>query len=174
MVELYQAKHDNRIDYNPIRTAPSETPRTHCRARSHCRFQSVLQSVPLIPFAPANPAHCSGPSKKDAKLAQKLSQLQPFIAVFPQERKGQLASFRPTYNSFLAAGAGTAAFELAELRSNRRRKMPPPLTVRARPPGTAVRALIVSHSKSALDAAVVWARRALNNPKWWLPVRAGS
>jgi hypothetical protein len=29
-------------------------------------------------------------SEKDAKLAQKLGQLQPFIAVFPQEFMGQL------------------------------------------------------------------------------------
>jgi hypothetical protein len=29
-------------------------------------------------------------------LAQKLDQLQPFIAVFPQECMGQLASFGPT------------------------------------------------------------------------------
>ena len=36
------------------------------------------------------------PSEKDAELAQKLGQLQPFIAVFPQECMGQLASFGPT------------------------------------------------------------------------------
>jgi hypothetical protein len=35
-------------------------------------------------------------SEKDAKLAHKLGQLQPFIAVFPQECLGQLASFGPT------------------------------------------------------------------------------
>ena len=35
-------------------------------------------------------------SVKDTKLAQKLGQLQPFIAVFPQECTGQIASFRPT------------------------------------------------------------------------------
>jgi hypothetical protein len=35
-------------------------------------------------------------SEKDAKLAQKLGQLQPFAAVFPQECMGQLASFGPT------------------------------------------------------------------------------
>jgi hypothetical protein len=35
-------------------------------------------------------------SEKDAKLAQKLGQLQPFIAVFPQECMGQLAYFGPT------------------------------------------------------------------------------
>jgi hypothetical protein len=35
-------------------------------------------------------------SEQDAKLAQKLGQLQPFLAVFPQECMGQLASFGPT------------------------------------------------------------------------------
>jgi hypothetical protein len=35
-------------------------------------------------------------SAKDAKLAQKLGQFQPFIAVLPQECTGQLASFAPT------------------------------------------------------------------------------
>ena len=35
-------------------------------------------------------------SEKDTKLAQKLGQLQPFIAVFPPERVGQLASVGPT------------------------------------------------------------------------------
>ena len=44
--------------------------------------------------------HTTGPdeyaSEKDAKLAQTLGQLQPFIAVFPQECVGQLASFGPT------------------------------------------------------------------------------
>jgi hypothetical protein len=47
----------------------------------------------------------ANPSKKDAKLAQELGQLQPFVAVFPlwstatkvpQECMGQLASFGPT------------------------------------------------------------------------------
>jgi hypothetical protein len=35
-------------------------------------------------------------SEKDAKLAQKLGQLQPFIAVSPPECMGQLPSFGPT------------------------------------------------------------------------------
>ena len=35
-------------------------------------------------------------SEKDAELAQKLGQLQPFMAAFPQECMGQLASFGPT------------------------------------------------------------------------------
>jgi hypothetical protein len=41
-------------------------------------------------------AAARGWSEKDAKLAQKLGQLQPFIAVFPQESMGQLPSFGPT------------------------------------------------------------------------------
>jgi hypothetical protein len=35
-------------------------------------------------------------SEKDAKLAQKLGQLQPFIAVFSQECTSQLAASGPT------------------------------------------------------------------------------
>jgi hypothetical protein len=35
-------------------------------------------------------------SEEDAELAQKLGQLQPFLAVFPQECMGQPASFGPT------------------------------------------------------------------------------
>ena len=35
-------------------------------------------------------------SEKDTELAQMLGQLQPFVAVFPQECMGQLASFGPT------------------------------------------------------------------------------
>jgi hypothetical protein len=34
--------------------------------------------------------------REDAKLAQKLGQLQPFIAAFPQECTGRLVSFGPT------------------------------------------------------------------------------
>jgi hypothetical protein len=33
--------------------------------------------------------------EKDIELAQKLGELQPFIAVFPQECMGQLAFFAP-------------------------------------------------------------------------------
>ena len=35
-------------------------------------------------------------SEKDANLAQKLAQFQPFVAVLTQECKGQLPSFGPT------------------------------------------------------------------------------
>ena len=35
-------------------------------------------------------------SEKDAELAQKLGQLQSFLAAFPQECMGQLPSFGPT------------------------------------------------------------------------------
>jgi hypothetical protein len=41
-------------------------------------------------------------SEKDAELAQKLGQLQPFIAVFPQQRTGQLASSLGQPNTFPA------------------------------------------------------------------------
>jgi hypothetical protein len=58
----------------------------------HCRFQA--------PFPLCIPIRWHGASKvqseKDAKLAQKLGQLQPFTAaVFPQECMGQLASSGP-------------------------------------------------------------------------------
>jgi hypothetical protein len=39
---------------------------------------------------------CTNTSEKDARLAQKLGQLQPFLAVFPQECTGQLTYFGPT------------------------------------------------------------------------------
>jgi hypothetical protein len=42
-------------------------------------------------------------SKKDAKLAQKLGQLQPFIAVFPQECMANLHLLGQP-NTFLASG----------------------------------------------------------------------
>jgi CubicO group peptidase (beta-lactamase class C family) len=56
------------------------------------------------PGAPGSPGDPNGAymrgmgqvSEKDAMLAQMLGQFQPFIAVFPQERMGQLASFGPT------------------------------------------------------------------------------
>ena len=44
---------------------------------------------------------CSVCSEKDAKLAQKLGQLQPFIAVYPQESMGQLDLLGQP-NTFLA------------------------------------------------------------------------
>ena len=48
-------------------------------------------------FLDASAAACCFPlSEKDAKLAQKLGQLQPLTAVFPQEGMGQLAPFGPT------------------------------------------------------------------------------
>ena len=49
-----------------------------------------------------------GVSEKDAKLARKLGQLQPFLVVFPQECKGQLGSFGQP-NIFLAAVPGVGA-----------------------------------------------------------------
>ena len=44
-------------------------------------------------------------SEKDAKLAQKLGQLQPFIAVLPQECMANLHLLRHP-NTFLATAAG--------------------------------------------------------------------
>jgi hypothetical protein len=41
-------------------------------------------------------ALAAGVSESDTQLAQKLGQLQPFVAAFPQECMGQLASFGST------------------------------------------------------------------------------
>jgi hypothetical protein len=69
--------------------------RHHCgREESRCNAADGRPSskqrnqIPIL-------AHLTG-SEKDAKLAQKLGQLQPFISAFPQECVGQLASFGPT------------------------------------------------------------------------------
>jgi hypothetical protein len=43
-----------------------------------------------------NDTTARGYSEKDARLAQKLGQLQPFLAVLPQECIGQLAYFGST------------------------------------------------------------------------------
>ena len=45
-------------------------------------------------------------SETDAELAQKLGQLQPFTAVFPQECMGQLVSFGPASHLPRSAGHG--------------------------------------------------------------------
>ena len=45
---------------------------------------------------PSLPTPLRRQSENDAKLAQELGQLQPFIAVFLLESMGQLASFGPT------------------------------------------------------------------------------
>jgi hypothetical protein len=42
------------------------------------------------------PTQSEASSEQAAKLAQKLGQLQPFLAVFPQKCMGQLASSGPT------------------------------------------------------------------------------
>jgi hypothetical protein len=46
--------------------------------------------------APLAEPRCGTRSEKDAKLAQRLGQLQPVIAVSPQECVGQLPSFGPS------------------------------------------------------------------------------
>ena len=51
---------------------------------------------PFIRHLPPCTARLTVDSEKDAKLAQKLGQLQAFMAVFPQECVGQLAPFGPT------------------------------------------------------------------------------
>ena len=54
---------------------------------------NLFQTVATLGYLAAR---CIVLSEKDAKLAQKLDQLQSFIVVFPQECMGQLAYFGPT------------------------------------------------------------------------------
>jgi hypothetical protein len=60
-----------------------------CQARCKSRWK-IYSRAPLGGFG------SRALSEKDAELAQKLGQLQPFLAVFPQECMGQLAPFGPT------------------------------------------------------------------------------
>jgi hypothetical protein len=54
--------------------------------QNHFNVQGAVTSRQLSRFS-------CGFSKKDAVPAQKLGQLQPFTAVFPQECMGQLSQF---------------------------------------------------------------------------------
>jgi hypothetical protein len=66
------------------------------QARWH-RFQlPALLRAAALPACGAAGVQLSPPGERDTKLAQKLGQLQPFIAVYPQESMGQLASFGPS------------------------------------------------------------------------------
>ena len=59
-------------------------------------------------------------SEKDAKLAQKLGQLQPFVPVFPQECIGQLASCWANLTPFsLCSIVDFAASLVGQLRASR-------------------------------------------------------
>jgi hypothetical protein len=81
-----------------------------------------------------------------------------------------------------SAAAADAAGGVANLRtSSSAHNAQPPLRelfdrIDADSPGRPGRlsGLIVSHSKSVLYGAFVWARRVLNNQKWRFPARAGS
>jgi hypothetical protein len=63
------------------------------RRFGNCDIRSCIMSTVV-----ADPARAAATaaSEHDAKLAQKLGQLQPFAASFPQECMGQLAYFGPT------------------------------------------------------------------------------
>ena len=69
---------------NPHRGAQSSAPSS----------RASRSSTPAWPSR--RPAAGRPTREEDAELAQKLGQLQPFIAAFPQECMGQLASFGPT------------------------------------------------------------------------------
>ena len=57
---------------------------------------STARRAPREACAPAAPRGLRGRGEKDAKLAHMLGQLQPFTAVFAQERMRQFAYFGPT------------------------------------------------------------------------------
>jgi hypothetical protein len=77
--------------------------RTSARAAAACLDRRASRRV-------ASSA-CRG--EKDTKLAQKLGQLQPFMAVFPRECTGRPPSFGGQPNSFLARHAEAASFMTA-------------------------------------------------------------
>jgi hypothetical protein len=60
------------------------------------RGGAVTYRVRWRGYAGAAPRSACALSEKDAKLAQKLGQLQPYLSVFPQECMGQLVFFGPT------------------------------------------------------------------------------
>ena len=66
-------------------------PDQRCGGPSCCNSAELLAHCP-----PADWPNLLQVSEKDTELAQELGRLQPFIAVFPQECMGQLASFGPT------------------------------------------------------------------------------
>ena len=69
----------------------------HCAAPPVVRPQLWGVREPVGAGATARrQAQAAAKSEKDAKLAQKLGQLQPFIAVFLQECTGYLAYFGST------------------------------------------------------------------------------
>jgi hypothetical protein len=53
------------------------------------------RGIPMYSYANRSQIRALRTSEKDAKLAQKLGQLQPFMAVFLLECMGQLVSFGP-------------------------------------------------------------------------------
>ena len=70
--------------------------------KGHQPQRAGATSLSLTPNTLLAHADLRGPvdplvhGEKDAKLTQKLGQLQPFVPVFPPEYMGQLASFGPT------------------------------------------------------------------------------
>jgi hypothetical protein len=83
-------------------TCPTVRRPTRCHAR---RRRSCALASPALACCPTSARRArreraeagdGSRSEKDAGSAQKLGQLRPFIAVFPQECTGQLASFGPT------------------------------------------------------------------------------
>ena len=79
-------------DLEPKATADAGSP-----ARSGTPHRGLsTEAEPVRRRFRVRPGFAAELSEKVVKLAQKLGQLQPLIAVFPQECMGQLAYFGPT------------------------------------------------------------------------------
>ena len=74
--------------------------RSHCRPHASCHPGGAEQGADMCDHLrssrPADQVRALAVSEKDAMLAQKLGQLQPFIDVSPQECVGRHISFGPT------------------------------------------------------------------------------
>jgi hypothetical protein len=76
---------------------------THITIAAFTVLETHLDQAPPQGSAPSSASSytCRGPSEKDAKLAQKLGQLQPFPALFPRECMANLHILGQP-NTFLA------------------------------------------------------------------------
>ena len=104
-----QGPSDGRFDF-PV--APSTTASTRCgdgRCGGCVKCAGSVETC--VGDADGEGRVCKLKVRKDAKLAQKLGQLQPFIAAFPQECMGQLAYytflFGPTLHLYRCSAPST-------------------------------------------------------------------
>jgi hypothetical protein len=91
--EAVQLRHRTVAAVNQLRIFAQELPAAAVPF-FHAPPPASLRECTMGPeAAPRESRQC--PSEKDAVSAQKLGQLQPFIAEFPRECVGQLTSFGP-------------------------------------------------------------------------------